>query len=110
MGQLKCVRPHYSSGPDPVNWFLIFEIFSNKQNCSNLKNTKSILLELKFFANNARPMINSKGITFLLERSSNSKWILKYKSRKQIQFEIGLNFKGVQTFEEKFHKFTKNLY
>jgi hypothetical protein len=26
---------------------------------------------------------------------------------KQIMFEIGLNFKGIQTFEENFHKFTK---
>jgi hypothetical protein len=31
------------------------------------------------------------------------------KSKKPIQFEFGSNFKGVQTFEEKFHKFTKNL-
>jgi hypothetical protein len=32
------------------------------------------------------------------------------KSKKQIQFEFGLNFKGVQTFDEKFNKFPKNLF
>jgi hypothetical protein len=32
---------------------------------------------------------------------------LKFRKQKQVAF--GLNFKGVQTFEQKYHKFTKNL-
>jgi hypothetical protein len=35
---------------------------------------------------------------------------LKYKFRKQLKFEFGLNFKGVQIFEEKFHNFTKKSF
>jgi hypothetical protein len=48
----------------------------------------------------------SKGTTFLLGRSSNSQQNLNYRFRKQIKFEFGLNFNGVQTFWEKSYKFT----
>jgi hypothetical protein len=44
---------------------------------------------------------NSKGTTFYLGRSSNSQHNLNQKFRKENKFEIGLNFKGIQTFEEK---------
>jgi hypothetical protein len=32
-----------------------------------------------------------------------------YKFGNKLKFESSLNFKGVQTFGEKFHKFSKNL-
>jgi hypothetical protein len=47
--------------------------------------------------------------SFPFESTSKSFWILNYKSWKKIKFEFGLNFKGVQTFEEKYHKFIKIL-
>jgi hypothetical protein len=49
--------------------FLIFHIFSNKQICSDLGNTKSILILLKKFQTFARWKINSKETTFLSGRS-----------------------------------------
>jgi hypothetical protein len=50
---------HYSSGLTVAVGqaqlpFQIFQFFSNKQNCSDLENTKSILLELQKFPNFAR--------------------------------------------------------
>jgi hypothetical protein len=65
-----------AGGPGP-NWFSVFQIFSSKQNYSDLENTKSILLELQNCPNFARWKVTSKGTTLLWERISNSKWILK---------------------------------
>jgi hypothetical protein len=39
--------------------------------------------------------------------SSDSIRIVNYKYQENFQFETCLNFKGVQTFREKSHKFTK---
>jgi hypothetical protein len=43
---------------------------------SDFENTNPQLPDIQKFANFARWKINSKGATFLLGRSSNSKWIL----------------------------------
>jgi hypothetical protein len=48
--------------------------------------------------------------TFFLGTTSKSHYILNYKIQKQIKFESCLNFKGVQTFCEKYHQITKVLY
>jgi hypothetical protein len=45
-------------------------------------------------------------LSFLV-RSSNSQQNFNYEFRKQIKFEFGLNFNGVQTFLEKSDKFSK---
>jgi hypothetical protein len=101
-----CSLPHYFSGPGPA---ITPIFFSNNQNCLDLKNRKTRLPDLQNLPNFARMRINSKGITFLLERSSNSQQNLNKKCRKPNKVEFGLNFKGVQSFKEKFHTFTKNL-
>jgi hypothetical protein len=46
---------------------------------------------------------------FPFSPTSKSIWILNYKLQEQIQLESYFNFKGIHTFEEKFHKFTKIL-
>jgi hypothetical protein len=44
-------EPHDSSELGPVNLFSSIQIFSNKQSCSNLENTKLLLIDLQKFPN-----------------------------------------------------------
>jgi hypothetical protein len=53
------------------------KFFSNQENYPDLKNIKSILVELHKFPYFVGWNINLKGTTFLLGRSPNSNWILK---------------------------------
>jgi hypothetical protein len=70
---------------------------------------KMVLFELQKFPTFACWKIISKGTTFHLGRSSNSQQDINYKFRDPNTVVFGLNFKGVQTLEENFCKFTKNL-
>jgi hypothetical protein len=65
---------------------------------SQFQNTKQNLPYPQKFPNLVGLQINLNGTTLLLGRSSNSQQNSNYKTRKQIQFEYGLNLKGVQTF------------
>jgi hypothetical protein len=49
-----------------------------------------------------------KRINFPFGKDSKFQMFYELKIR-EVVFEFGLNLKGVQTFEEKFHKFTKIL-
>jgi hypothetical protein len=90
--------------------FSLIDSFSKDFNWSSSKNIKCELLDVQTFPNFAGWQVNPKETTSSIDPTSKSLWILNYKIQEKIQFETYLNFKGVQTFEEKIYEFTKIIH
>jgi hypothetical protein len=101
---------YYSHGLGPLAFFFILSIFFKLQN--RFKLTKFETSTFKAPKTSKLCMVSAyvKLDNFHFWPNSQIPLYFELKSRKQIQFDVGLNFKGVQTFEEKFHNFPKKTF